>query len=66
MSTAVKTYDHEENRQADLAIPLFELEQRTLKLETEFQTLSLNLSNKLINEIANKMNHDIRKYLPKV
>ena len=61
-----KTYDREENRQKDLSIPLFDLEQRTLKLESEFQTLSVNLSAKLINEISIKLNNDIKKYLPKI
>ena len=28
--------DHEENREKDLAIPLFELEERTEKLEQNF------------------------------
>ena len=36
MSNNVPGYDREETRQENLAVPLFELEQRTLKLETEF------------------------------
>mgnify|MGYP000895669731 CR=1 FL=1 len=59
-------YDREENRQKDLSIPLFDLEQRTLKLESEFQTLSLNLSAKLVNEICIRLNNDVKKYLPKI
>ena len=66
METNIPGYDREENRVADLAIPLYELEQRTIKLETNFQTLSLNLSTKICNEIAKKINDDIKKYLPLV
>ena len=35
--------EREENRHEDLAIPLFELEQRTEKLEHELQTMLINL-----------------------
>ena len=59
-------YDREENRMENLAIPLYELEQRTIKLETNFQTLSMNLSTKLINEMSLQINNNLKKYLPNI
>ena len=58
--------EHEENRQKNFDYVIWELEQRTEKLEQNFQSISVNLTGQLTDEVAQRFNMNLAKYLPKV
>ena len=57
---------HEENRGGNLEIPLFELEQRFEKLETQFQYLKVDRDEAQVSVIGAKLSRDLHQHLPKV
>ena len=57
---------HEEQRGANLEIPLFELEQRFEKLEGEFNHMKLQQMENLAENISKKFNDHPTIYIPKL
>lgn len=58
--------EHEENRQKNMDNVVWELEQKVEKLEQGVQFITVNLPNKLTDDISTRINSNMLKYLPKI
>ena len=62
----MNTFVHEEQRLDELSLPMFQLEQRTEKLEGKVESLILQTGKNLIGDVSYAINRDIMKSLPAV
>ena len=62
----MNTFVHEEQRLDELSLPMFQLEQRTEKLEGKVESLMLQSGKNLIGDVSYAINRDIMKNLPAV